>query len=141
MATRTMAPRSYTLPHTPHLHPASAPHTSTTKPKKKPWQSRMPFGTSTSHHDSEEQLSRTNSHASHAQTTSPKRRQKKWWKIKLFRGMVNDVRRRAPYYWSDWRDAWDYRVMPATVYMYFAKYAPRHVVAIDLFYVRNARPR
>jgi hypothetical protein len=33
------------------------------------------------------------------------------------------VRRRAPYYWSDWADAWDYRVVPATVYMYFAKYA------------------
>lgn len=45
----------------------------------------------------------------------------KWWKIHLFRGMINDVRRRAPYYWSDWRDAWDYRVVPATVYMYFAK--------------------
>lgn len=45
----------------------------------------------------------------------------KWWKIHLFRGMVNDIRRRAPYYWSDWRDAWDYRVIPATVYMYFAK--------------------
>lgn len=36
--------------------------------------------------------------------------------------MINDVRRRAPYYWSDWKDAWDYRVVPATVYMYFAKY-------------------
>jgi hypothetical protein len=45
-----------------------------------------------------------------------------WWKIRLFRGMINDVRRRAPYYWSDWKDAWDYRVVPATVYMYFAKY-------------------
>lgn len=50
-----------------------------------------------------------------------------WWKIRLFRGMINDVRRRAPYYWSDWVDAWDYRVIPATVYMYFAKYDyPRH---------------
>lgn len=45
-----------------------------------------------------------------------------WWKVHLFRGMVNDVRRRAPYYGSDWVDAWDYRVVPATVYMYFAKY-------------------
>jgi hypothetical protein len=45
----------------------------------------------------------------------------KWWKVRLFRGMINDVRRRAPYYWSDWADAWDYRVVPATVYMYFAK--------------------
>lgn len=46
-----------------------------------------------------------------------------WYKVHLFRGMVNDVRRRAPYYGSDWLDAWDYRVVPATVYMYFAKYA------------------
>lgn len=45
----------------------------------------------------------------------------RWWKIHLFRGMINDVRRRAPYYWSDFADAWDYRVVPATVYMYFAK--------------------
>ena len=52
----------------------------------------------------------------------PSNRQPKWWKIQLFRGMVNDLRRRAPFYWSDWKDAWDYRVIPATVYMYFAKY-------------------
>lgn len=45
-----------------------------------------------------------------------------WWRIRLFHGMANDLRRRAPYYVSDWRDAWDYRVVPATVYMYFAKY-------------------
>lgn len=44
-----------------------------------------------------------------------------WWKIHLFRGMINDLRRRVPFYGSDWLDAWDYRVVPATVYMYFAK--------------------
>ena len=44
-----------------------------------------------------------------------------WWKIRLFHGIANDLRRRAPYYLSDWLDAWDYRVVPATVYMYFAK--------------------
>lgn len=48
--------------------------------------------------------------------------QSKWWRIRFFRGMINDVKRRAPYYWSDWTDAWDYRIVPATVYMYFAKY-------------------
>jgi hypothetical protein len=46
----------------------------------------------------------------------------KWWRIRFFRGMIDDVKRRAPYYWSDWADAWDYRVVPATIYMYFAKY-------------------
>jgi hypothetical protein len=45
-----------------------------------------------------------------------------WWKIHFFRGMIVDIRRRAPYYVSDWTDAWDYRVVPATIYMYFAKY-------------------
>jgi hypothetical protein len=63
-----------------------------------------------------------------------------WWKIHLFRGMMHDIRRRAPYYISDFTDAWDYRVVPSTglylsitcrynmliiflwaVYMYFAK--------------------
>lgn len=46
---------------------------------------------------------------------------KKWWHM-LGKGMINDVKRRAPFYRSDWVDAWDYRVVPATVYMYFAKW-------------------
>lgn len=36
---------------------------------------------------------------------------KGWW---LFRGMVNDIKRRAPFYMSDWTDAWDYRIIPST---------------------------
>jgi hypothetical protein len=51
----------------------------------------------------------------------------KWWKIRYFQGMLNDIKRRAPYYWSDWQDAWDYRVVPATVYMYFAKWVPTNI--------------
>jgi hypothetical protein len=35
--------------------------------------------------------------------------------------MDNDIRKRAPFYLSDWTDAWNYRVVPATVYMFFAK--------------------
>lgn len=58
---------------------------------------------------------------SHAPTTSSSSKTSRWWRIKLFKGMTNDLKRRAPHYWSDWRDAWDYRVVPATVYMYFAK--------------------
>jgi hypothetical protein len=45
--------------------------------------------------------------------------------------MINDVRRRLPFYWSDWTDAWDYWVVPATVYMYFAKY-----VSIDIPFLK-----
>ncbi|KAI1805434.1 HCO3 transporter family-domain-containing protein [Daldinia bambusicola] len=60
-----------------------------------------------------------------------------WWKIRLFRGMVNDVRRRVPYYWSDWRDAWDYRVVPSTIYMYFANILPALAFSLDMFTKTN----
>ncbi|OTB07809.1 hypothetical protein M426DRAFT_53153 [Hypoxylon sp. CI-4A] len=60
-----------------------------------------------------------------------------WWKIHLFRGMVNDLRRRAPYYWSDWVDAWDYRVIPSTVYMYFANILPALAFSLDMFTKTN----
>ncbi|KAL2873955.1 hypothetical protein SGCOL_010926 [Colletotrichum sp. CLE4] len=56
-----------------------------------------------------------------------------WWKVHLFRGMVNDIRRRAPFYVSDWTDAWDYRVVPATVYMYFANILPALAFSLDMF--------
>jgi len=54
------------------------------------------------------------------ESTGP--RKSAWWRTTLFRGMVDDVRARLPFYASDWVDAWDYRVVPATVYMYFAKW-------------------
>ncbi|CAK7272885.1 hypothetical protein SEPCBS57363_005373 [Sporothrix epigloea] len=66
--------------------------------------------------------------------TAPARgRRAAWWKIRLFRGMANDVRRRAPYYLSDWVDAWDYRVVPATIYMYFANILPALAFSLDMF--------
>jgi hypothetical protein len=43
--------------------------------------------------------------------------------VKLGAGIYNDIRSRAPYYISDWTDAWSYRVVPATVLIFFAKYA------------------
>jgi len=73
----------------------------------------------------EEPLSRQGSHR--ATAYSSKRQTPTWWKIRLFKGMIGDIKRRAPYYWSDWKDAWDYRVVPATVYMYFAKYGIRNL--------------
>ncbi|RAK76252.1 anion exchange family protein [Aspergillus fijiensis CBS 313.89] len=51
--------------------------------------------------------------------------------------MVKDVKRRAPYYWSDWTDAWDYRVVPATVYMYFANILPALAFSLDMFEKTN----
>lgn len=122
MADRTME-SPYSMPSAPSLHPRSASHSSRSTPKSKSWQSRN-FRRSSPGlpRDSQENLSRE---VSHAPTNASSTRKRKWWRIRLFRGMINDVRRRAPFYWSDWIDAWDYRVVPATVYMYFAKYALR----------------
>jgi hypothetical protein len=36
---------------------------------------------------------------------------------------MQDIRARAPWYISDWTDAWNYRVVPATALIFFAKYA------------------
>lgn len=73
------------------------------------------------HHDHRYQSSVVGSGAGNA-APSGNEKDEKWYKIHLFRGMIQDVKRRAPFYWSDWTDAWDYRVVPATVYMYFAKW-------------------
>lgn len=53
--------------------------------------------------------------------------------------MYNDIRRRAPFYWSDFKDAWDYRVVPATVYMYFAKYVYMPIYRHLMFHVSIMR--
>ncbi|KAI6251505.1 hypothetical protein HI914_00541 [Erysiphe necator] len=60
-----------------------------------------------------------------------------WWKIHLFSGMIEDVRRRLPFYWSDWKDAWDYRVIPATLYIYFANILPALAFSLDMFTKTN----
>jgi hypothetical protein len=41
--------------------------------------------------------------------------------VKIGAGIVRDIRARAPWYWSDWKDAWNYRVIPATALVFFAK--------------------
>ncbi|KAF5330252.1 hypothetical protein D9758_014439 [Tetrapyrgos nigripes] len=40
------------------------------------------------------------------------------WFTRLASGIILDVRARAPYYWSDWIDAWNYRVVPATALIF-----------------------
>ncbi|KAJ8130829.1 hypothetical protein O1611_g2797 [Lasiodiplodia mahajangana] len=69
-----------------------------------------------------------------AERTRPSSR---WWKIYFFRGIINDIRRRAPFYWSDWIDARDYRVIPATVYMYFTNILPALAFSLDMFTKTN----
>lgn len=50
-----------------------------------------------------------------------------------FSGMSKDIKGRLPYYVSDWTDAWNYRVVPATVFMYFANLLPAISFAQDMF--------
>ncbi|KAF2092321.1 hypothetical protein K490DRAFT_70922 [Saccharata proteae CBS 121410] len=100
---------AYALPGPHHSHTSSS-STAAAQTPRKPWHSRVPF-----------------------HTTTGSARSDKWWRIRLFRGMVNDVRRRAPFYLSDWLDAWDYRVVPATVYMYFANILPALAFSLDMF--------
>lgn len=50
-----------------------------------------------------------------------------------FSGVIKDVRGRLPYYLSDWTDAWNYRVVPATIFMYFANLLPAISFAQDMF--------
>lgn len=40
---------------------------------------------------------------------------------RLGSGIISDIRTRAPWYLSDWTDAWNYRVVPATALIFFAK--------------------
>ncbi|KIP02729.1 hypothetical protein PHLGIDRAFT_283464 [Phlebiopsis gigantea 11061_1 CR5-6] len=54
------------------------------------------------------------------------------WSIGLFRGITRDIRARAPYYVSDWTDAWNYRVVPAIVLIFFANVLPGIAFSLDL---------
>jgi boron transporter len=41
--------------------------------------------------------------------------------VKVGAGIIRDIRARGPWYWSDWKDAWNYRVVPATTLVFFSK--------------------
>ncbi|GBE85219.1 Putative transporter [Sparassis crispa] len=47
-------------------------------------------------------------------------------------GIIRDVSSRAPYYVSDWQDAWNYRVIPAIVQIFFANVLPGIAFSLDL---------
>ena len=50
-----------------------------------------------------------------------KRKLPSWIPTFIGRGIIRDIKARAPYYASDWLDAWNYRVVPAIVLIFFAK--------------------
>nr|XP_031860208.1 uncharacterized protein CI109_004340 [Kwoniella shandongensis]KAA5527280.1 hypothetical protein CI109_004340 [Kwoniella shandongensis] len=55
-----------------------------------------------------------------------------WWKVRLFAGMKRDIRARIPWYISDWRDSWNYRVIPSTWFIFFANVLPGLAFSLDL---------
>ncbi|TYJ55250.1 hypothetical protein B9479_004080 [Cryptococcus floricola] len=57
---------------------------------------------------------------------------KRSWASWLGRGMRRDVMNRLPWYWSDWADAWNYRVIPSTWFIFFANVLPGLAFSLDL---------
>lgn len=52
---------------------------------------------------------------------------------KLFMGIWLDLKDRLPWYWSDWKDSWDYRVIPSVIETYFNNLLPAIAFAQDMF--------
>ncbi|KAG8706677.1 hypothetical protein FRC08_000910, partial [Ceratobasidium sp. 394] len=65
-----------------------------------------------------------------SRTVTPVRRRSH--RLRPFAGMLADVKARAPYYVSDWTDAWTYRVVPATAMIFFANVLPGIAFSLDL---------
>ncbi|KAG1763040.1 HCO3 transporter family-domain-containing protein [Suillus occidentalis] len=64
-------------------------------------------------------------------TTTP-RRQTPSFIRNLGAGIILDFRARTPWYLSDWTDAWNYRVIPATALIFFANVLPGIAFSLDL---------
>ncbi|KAI0754610.1 anion exchanging protein [Daedaleopsis nitida] len=56
----------------------------------------------------------------------------RWFSTSIGHGIIRDIRARAPYYASDWKDAWNYRVVPAIVLIFFANVLPGIAFSLDL---------
>lgn len=48
-------------------------------------------------------------------------------------GIWLDLQEKVPCYWQDWRDSWDYRVIPAVLNTYFNNLLPALAFAQDMF--------
>ncbi|EJC98094.1 uncharacterized protein FOMMEDRAFT_114936 [Fomitiporia mediterranea MF3/22] len=57
--------------------------------------------------------------------------------VRPFYGIAQDIRSRAPYYVSDWTEAWNYRVVPATLLIFFANVLPGIAFSLDLIETTN----
>ncbi|VDC04592.1 unnamed protein product [Peniophora sp. CBMAI 1063] len=58
-------------------------------------------------------------------------------RLKPARGIYRDIRARLPYYWSDWKHGWNYRVLPATALIFFANVLPGIAFSLDLIETTN----
>ncbi|KAH9924631.1 anion exchanging protein [Epithele typhae] len=65
-------------------------------------------------------------------TLRGRRKLPSWIPTFIGRGILRDIRARAPYYASDWKDAWNYRVIPAIVLIFFANVLPGIAFSLDL---------
>ncbi|KAG6900396.1 hypothetical protein C0993_011384 [Termitomyces sp. T159_Od127] len=72
------------------------------------------------------------SHEKPPHQISPWLRKVVFWFGSLGSGIVLDIRARAPWYISDWKDAWNYRVVPATALIFFANVLPGIAFSLDL---------
>ncbi|EGC43508.1 anion exchange family protein [Histoplasma capsulatum var. duboisii H88] len=149
---------SFSLPAGPNFHSSSSSHPSPSRTQqKKTWKSpsisslhssrahpRRSSMRSTAPAAAEEaertrnsqNLTRADSSGSTGTRRTSSSRDK-WWHIHFFQGMIGDIKRRVPYYASDWKEAWDYRVVPATIYMYFANILPALAFSLDMFEKTN----
>jgi hypothetical protein len=104
-------------PLTAHDHtPTTTAFTQGTTPNSP---SPSPSPTLTTHH---EQLERPTPTLSFAPDPRPWSTRSWSYQNRPFRGIVSDISRRLPFYWTDWtHDVWNNRVLAATVRMYFLK--------------------
>lgn len=58
---------------------------------------------------------------------------RRWRALRPGRGMWHDVKRRAPYYWSDITDAWTYRTLASVVRMYFVNLLPAIAYTLEMY--------
>ncbi|KAG6824593.1 hypothetical protein H0H93_001850 [Arthromyces matolae] len=59
------------------------------------------------------------------------------WLKSLGSGIFSDISGRASWYISDWKDAWNYRVIPATALIFFANVLPGIAFSLDLIETTN----
>lgn len=69
--------------------------------------------------------------------TSVVRRSSRRWRSWPGAGIYLDIKARAPWYWSDWKDAWNYRVLPATALIFFSNVLPGIAFSLDLIETTN----